>query len=80
MFPASAIVSLSEVAVSKTPPIDVAELEVEPRLLPWRLLDCGLSGMLIWGKGYWFDGGEVKGDSKLSGDRLEAGEDMSMRW
>ncbi len=41
---ASAIVSLSCVAVSKTPPIDVIELAVDPRLLPCRLLDSGLWG------------------------------------
>lgn len=44
LLPASAIESLLCVAVSKTPPIDVIELAVEPRrrLCPYRPLEPGL--------------------------------------
>lgn len=42
LLPASAIESLFCVAVSKTPPIDVIELEVDPRrLCPYRALEPG---------------------------------------
>lgn len=44
LLPASAMESLLCVAVSKTPPIDVIELAVEPRrrLCPYRPLEPGL--------------------------------------
>ena len=54
LLPASAIASLFCVAVSKTPPIDVIEPEVEPRrrLCPYRPLEPGLWGESLCGKGY----------------------------
>ena len=66
LLPASAIESLLGVAVSKTPPIDVTELAVEPRprLCPYRPPEPGVCGVSLWGKAYWdVDNGLVIGDS-----------------
>lgn len=62
---ASAIESRLCVAVSRTPPIDVIELAVEPwrRLCPYRPLEPGLCGEPLWERGYWdVDDGLVTGD------------------
>ena len=84
LLPASAIESLLDVAVSKTPPIDVTELAVEPRprLCPYRPLEPGVCGVSLSGKAYWdVDNGLVTGDSKVSIDCLDFEEDMtSERW
>ena len=53
LLPTSAIESLFCAAVSRTPPIDVIELAVEPRprLCPCFPLEPGLCGESLWGKG-----------------------------
>ena len=77
---ASAIESLPCVAVSKTPPIDVIELAVEPRrrLCPYRPLEPGLCGESLWGKGYCdVDDGLETGDPWMSTECLVFEEDMT---
>ena len=65
--------------MSKTPPIDVIELAIEPRrrLGPYRPLEPGLCGESLWGKGYWDDEGLVIGDPWVSTDCLRFEEDIA---